>query len=292
MKFFEHFTPLARQPILIVGLPRSGTTWMASILKTAGGIKYFHEPFNTFNVPESVQHANKYLRANDCDREFQQYCQKIFTGKNQSDFVNHQLSEFYQKYRWFPGRVMVKDVRCHMTLDWLARHISPAMVIAMRHPCAVASSLFQLYGEGVGERLIQRILGQPKLIEDYLHPFKDLFDRVQGFWQKIGLVWGITYYVIKQQSMQHPNWIFIQHEALCLDPEREYRQLFDRLHLEWTTQTEIFLARSTSQDSGHPYVPERITVREPNKWKEKLEPDQIKQVMEFVRPFNLQYYSD
>lgn len=32
--------------IFIVGLPRTGTTWIASILNTARGIKYVNEPFN------------------------------------------------------------------------------------------------------------------------------------------------------------------------------------------------------------------------------------------------------
>ncbi len=40
-----------KRPAFIVGLPRTGTTWIASILNTAPGIKYFHEPFNPHNVP-------------------------------------------------------------------------------------------------------------------------------------------------------------------------------------------------------------------------------------------------
>ncbi|HIK31852.1 MAG TPA: sulfotransferase [Oscillatoriales cyanobacterium M4454_W2019_049] len=285
--------PILRQkPILIVGLPRSGTTWLASILNTARGIEYFHEPFNSNHVPEAVLLADKYLRENDIDREFEAYCQKIFSGKHESGFVCHKLSDFYQKYRWFPGRVMVKDVRCHHTLAWIDRHISPTIIIAMRHPCAVANSLLRLYGEGVGDRLFQRILNLPELIEDYLHPFQDLFDRAEGFWQKIGVVWGATYYVIQQQSLQKNNWIFVKHESLCLDPERKYRQLFDRLNLQWTTQTDRLLNLSTTQDSGHPYVPERIASQEYNKWKKQIEPCQIEQVKEFVLPFKLPYYSD
>jgi Sulfotransferase family len=292
MNFFEHLAHFDRKPILIVGLPRSGTTWIASILNTACGIKYFHEPFNTFNVPEADRHADKYLRASDRDREFKGYCQKTFAGKNESEFVNHKLSNFYQKYRWFPGRVMVKDVRCHMALDWIDRHISPTIVIVIRHPCAVASSLFRLYGEGVGERLIQRILDRPKLIEDYLTSFQDLFDQAQGFWQKFGLVWGATYHMIQQQQKQHPNWIFVQHESLCLNPEQEYRKLFDRLNLQWTIQTDRLLNRSITQDSGHPYIPERIAAQEHSKWKNQVSPLQIEQVRKFVQPFKIQYYSN
>lgn len=283
---------LDRKPVLIVGLPRSGTTWIGSTLSTARGIKYFYEPFNFSQLPDVERYAHLYLRSCDLAREFETYLNHVLAGKNERDFVNQKLSPVYKQYRWLPGRVLVKDVHCFFALDWIQTHTSMRIAVVVRHPCGVAESIFRLYGEKVGDRLLSRLMNQPQLIQDYLIDFQDLFERAQGFWQKFGLFWGATYYLLQQQQKQHPNWLFIQHEELCRNPKTEYRKVFERLHLEWTAKTDIFLNQSTSQDSGQPYVPERITRQEPNKWKYKLEPQQIQHVMEFVRPFNLQYYSD
>src|SRR5690349_12395053 len=50
-----------KSPIYITGLPRSGTTWIASVINTAHSIKYLHEPFNCKNVSGASKYCMKYL---------------------------------------------------------------------------------------------------------------------------------------------------------------------------------------------------------------------------------------
>lgn len=275
-----------KSPIFLVGLPRSGTTWIGSVLNTAPGTKYFFEPFNWIYIPASAQHLRKYLRGDDCDEEFAQYCRSAFAGRlDEKHFILH-LSWLYKQLRWFPGRVAIKDVHCFLALEWIHQHMTPTTVIVMRHPCAVAASWFRLWGETqIGLHLL---LEQPKLMNDYLQPFEDVIKTARGFWQKIGAFWGAMYYVMLEQQKKHPSWIVVQHEQFCQNPTQAYRQLFERLDLPWSARTDELLEASTQKKSKNPFMTQRISSQEPDKWRKELEPWQIEEIQQFVRAFGIQ----
>ncbi|MGQ4646879.1 sulfotransferase [Lyngbya aestuarii] len=285
-----------KPPVYIVGLPRSGTTWLASILNTAQGIKYFYEPFNKQHVPEAKSLWMKYLRADDDDQEFAKFCQDVFAGQINRRYVTRRLAQPYGMFgarlRWLPGRVMVKDVHSCLSLEWVDRHIAPITVIITRHPCAIVAS--QLRSLRLKNKFdpFQKLLAQPRVIDDYLKPFEHLLRNDEGLLQQMAVCWGAVYYIMLEQQKRHPNWLVVQHEELCRDPVREYQKLFDKLNLRWTEKTDKLLQISTTEDSGQTYVPQRISSQEPDKWKKELEQEQIEQVRRLVKPFEIPYYSD
>lgn len=276
-------------PIYLVGVARSGTTWIGSILSTAMGVKYFVEPFNPIKMPEARPYFNRYLRGGDRDEDFARYCGKAFAGNLNQPHVNQALGGIYRKLPWWPARVLVKDVHCFLSLEWIHHNITPNIVIVLRHPCGVADSRFRLWGE---HQLSwnEKIMAQPGVMNDYLQPFESTIDKAQGFWQRIGMFWGAFYYIMLEQQRRHPEWIVIQHEELCRDPIGQYRQLFEQLNIKWTAKTDYFLKASTTRNSKKAFIPKRISEKEPDKWKNNLNPQQIEQIMEFVRPFNIPYY--
>jgi hypothetical protein len=284
------------QPIYIVGLPRSGTTWLASILNTAQSVKYFYEPFNPQRVPESLPHLMKYLRVNDSDPSFNSFCQATFSGRLSNQLVYKKMAKPYCRFghalRWLPGRVMVKDVHSLMSLAWMQKNIQPVILVIIRHPCAVAASWFRHFNLDVELRGVHRIFNQPSLREDYLYPYQHLFHEKADFWQKIAVYWGAVYHVILQQQKQYPCWKVIRHEDLCHNPTQSFKELFSELNLTWTDQTNNLLKLSTSQDSCRPYIPFRISATEPMKWKKELVTWQIEKIKHFTQPFKIPYYSD
>ena len=278
------------KPIYIVGIPRTGTTWIASILNTASGIKYFHEPFNCEFLPsEYTPYMTAFLRAEDEAPEFSRYCRDAFAGKSQGRFVRAFLAQPYRKLSWWPGRVLIKDVHAFLALEWIDCHISPNIVIVIRHPCAVAESWFRLGWKT--DKFLGYIMSQPKLIEVYLKPFEYILRNVQDFWQGIGALWGASYYVMLKQQQMHPEWLVVQHEALCQDPIGQYQKLFAQLNINWTTNSETQLMISTHKNSLKPFAPNRISAQEPDKWKERLEVWQIERIRQFVEPFDLTEYA-
>lgn len=291
-----HLFQVPKSPIYIAGVPRSGTSWLASILNTSRSVKYFCEPFNPLWVPEAVPHVMKYMRAGDNDPSFSSFCQQIFSGQLKNDMVYKKLAQPYRAFgnrlRCLPGRVIVKDVHSLMSLAWMQENTHSTILIIIRHPCAVAASWFQHFNLEAEFQGLYRIACQASLIEDYLNPYQHLFDQAADFWQKIAVYWGAVYHVILQQKRKHSNWIIVRHEDLCLNPVQSFKQLFDQLELCWTKQTDNLLDISTSQDSGKPYSPFRISAEEPNKWRKRLEPWQIEKISYFTQPFNIPYYAD
>ncbi|NEZ56158.1 sulfotransferase [Adonisia turfae] len=287
-----------KPPILIVGLPRSGTTWLASVLNTSKNIKLFHEPFNMDHVSEASPHWLKYLRADDNDLAFKHFCQKVFSGKSNHPYIKCKLTGHYSRLKkrlsWLPGRVIVKDVHACAALDWIDHNIAPQIVIITRHPCGLASSWLRTFkssqNNGRG-RALNRLLAQPKLLEDYLHPFEDDLRNSDTFFDNIALYWGAIYYILHKQYQTHPNWIFITHEELCRDPIKEYKELFNKLNLEWTSKTDQILATSTVADSGSSYSPMRVSANEPSKWLKQLTPEQIEIIQKKTSLFKLPFYS-
>ena len=282
-------------PIYVVGLPRTGTTWLASILNTAWGIKYVYEPFNRQHVPEAAPYFMKYLRADDHDPEFMHFCDRVFSGQLMTAYTQRSLAKPYsllnKRLHRLPGRVMVKDVHSGLAIECIDQHISPNTVIILRHPCATISSWLRSFKfKGNRFDLFQKLF-QPQLLEDHLKPFEALLHK-EELLQKMAVSWGAAYNVILQQQKRHPDWIVVKHEDLCQEPEKMFRRLFETLNLRWTHRTDKVLYASTSENSGKTYVPKRISSQEPHKWKSELTSQQIDQILELVTPFGNPYPLD
>ncbi|MGL5084039.1 MAG: sulfotransferase [Microcoleaceae cyanobacterium] len=279
-----------KSPIYLAGLPRSGTTWIASILSEVPGIKHLHEPFNADIYPELEPYRNQFLQANDAASEFLTECQAAFSGLPRTALVLNKMNGTYRKFPWLPGRVLIKDVHTFLALDWISQHFFPMTVIIIRHPCAIAESWDRLGWKT--EKSFSRLLNQPTLMNAYLQPFQKMLNTAETFWQRMGAFWGASYFVILQQLQHHPDWILVSYETLCQDPIRCYQQLFQQLNLNWSPLIEKLLIASTQGHSQNPYSTQRIATQAAEKWRQILSLEQIQQVQEFAEPFGLKRYAE
>jgi len=284
------FAASRKPPIFVVGLPRSGTTWVASVLNTARSVKYFHEPLNCTNVPGAAKFCMRYLTPDHNDLEFVQRSRDAFAGRATEASVRGMLRGVYRRYPRLPGRIIVKGVCSCMAVESIFESVSPRTVIVIRHPCAVAASWHRLRYDL--DRHIATLLNQPYLLGSLLKPFQNILARAEGFWQKMGALWGAAYYVLLQQCGNHPEWIVVQHEQLCRDAEDHFRRLFDALDLAWTRTTDRLLEVSTKTGSTQPYLIHRVSEQEPDKWRSELSDEQAEQVLRFARPFEIAFYRE
>jgi Sulfotransferase family len=282
-----------KTPILVAGLPRTGTTWIASVLGATAGTTYFHEPFNYRNVKESAPFTMRYLRSDDDDPKFAAYCEKCFAGRQRHRAVTLYQSIWRRRLPLPAGRVLIKDVHTFLALAWIHRHFGPRIVVVLRHPLAVADSWFRMV-EGKGQELgiMARLLTQPALLDDYLRPFEGhLRAAANDFWSCIAAYWAACTHVVLQQQQRYPEWIVVRHEDFFDDPKARFRDLCSRLDLPWTAASERYLRDSNAADSGKLYVPKRVIADERDKWRRKLTPEQVETVRRGVAPFDLQVYS-
>lgn len=284
-------------PVILAGLPRSGTTWLAEVLATARGVQYIHEPFNITHRPAARPHYLTYATARHADPAFEAYAREAFSGRVKPVKGSGPRGKAHPA--WWPTRLVVKDVHTPLALEWVDRHVSPQVVIATRHPCAVASSWLRLRRQLPKdfhwqdmELHLQPLLAQPALVEGDgpLAPFRDVLRSAETYLERFGAYWGACYHVILRQRAAHPAWTLVPHEALCVDPDGEFRRVFERLHLRWSPATTAHLAASTTTASDRPYVAQRVSAEEPDKWRRELTEVEVEEVRRFVRPYKLGLY--
>ena len=156
----------------------------------------------------------------------------------------------------------------------------------VRHPCVQCAS---------GKRLgwnprPDRLLGNPRLVADHLHPFEGLIRSAESFWERAGAYWAATTYVVHRQTRADEGRIILAYEWLCGDPLQRFEDLYRRLGLSWSPRAERFIRRANSEGDDRAHSLNRPTARQIDKWKERLSPDEIQECRRFVDPFGLPYY--
>jgi hypothetical protein len=146
-------------------------------------------------------------------------------------------------------RPLLKDPMALMSAEWLASRYQTHTIVLVRHPAAFASSLKRLnwhfpFGD---------FLGQPRLMEDYLEPFREDIEEFARtppdvVTQAI-LLWRILHTMILRYRLKHPDWMFVRHEDLSGQPYEEFGKLFRALGLSFSGRAYRTIAEYTNQEN-------------------------------------------
>ena len=136
---------MAELPILIIGLPRSGTTWVGQILSSAQGTTYIFEPDNEKLSPlawlcKEGLHRFPYLTPNDYAPAYRQMWQTAFAGRNWSWLVNNAAGLVFRKRAFLLEAYVGEKTGFSYTDDSLhtvsvASHLKPYHI--EKHPLLV-----------------------------------------------------------------------------------------------------------------------------------------------------------
>ena len=241
--------PLARPAVLILSLPRSGSSWVGSVLGRSGASLYLREPMTQTTL--AVEGADRRERlvdtpvwrdaARDAFRGLPRYRRRIVVDPAQ------------WRLRVRRGRrVVVKEVT-PSALPWLQERFAPRVVFLVRHPAAVASSVRALGWNAVedatemawwaGEADRQaRVLGA-------------CLDRLTG----------------------RDDATLVRYEDLCTTPVEGFRELHAFARLPWTEAAAAgVLAETTSEESYEVggFDLQRDSRRMVDRWKQLLTAEQ------------------
>lgn len=303
-------------PILVTGAHRSGTTWVGSILASARGMAYIHEPFNCSWRRPGVRGAQcqawyTYL----CEENGEEYYQYI-RDTLRFRYVLHaelrlirqtkslrDVKRFAQQFYLFflsnkkQLRAVVKDPIALMSCEWLVRHFKMQIVVMIRHPAAFAYSLKQR-----GWRFnFRELLGQELLMRDVLEPFRDRMELALeseiDFMKEAGLLWCVLNHVVSQYRKNHPDWIYIRHEDFAINPRIEFRKLFTKLGIPLGIESEKVIDSLTSSSGKHRPATavhwlERDSKAVAMNWAGKLSKHELSQLRDEVEPVYYEFYDD
>ena len=301
-------------PIFVTGAPRSGTTWVGKMLALSKNIGYIHEPFNTDHnigrISKQFDYRFQYIEIDEKSKYEKLFIDLIDFKYNLNNAINsvktlqdfgNKIREFGQtaQNRIFNRRPLIKDPIGIFSVPWFCKRFDALPVITIRHPGAVISSFKRLNWQIE----FSSIYNQKLLMDNYLSSFKNnLENRLNSENDPIEngiLLWNIIYYVVIQYQKEYPNWYFIRHEDISRRPLELFKNLYNKLGIEFSPhiKKEIDLSTSSKNISEVPENSNAMfikidSIKNLNNWKLRLTKDEIERIRLGTDKFASHYYSD
>lgn len=290
------------RPIVIAGLPRSGTTWTLRALGTSPGVRKAFEPDNEEQHPAAI-HAKlrlgRYpaLGPGDTNGPYRRLWEWSLAGAHEGlrdrmawrilrpgrdartydvspDLVTRlaaTVARHPSPRRAGSGgeRVVAKSVHLQLALDWLVDTFDVEALVLLRHPANVLSSWL-----GMNLRIANSTILETR--SDIRARYLDRWgvplpgpDRIEQLSWRIALLSA----ALDESLATNPKLHVRVHETLCANPVTEFRKLFDELGLEWTAATEQYLAEHDLPGEG--FSDFRMASDLAGAWRSKLDADQV-----------------
>ena len=305
-----------KQPILVTGAHRSGSTWIGRMLAEAPHVFYIHEPFSVTDPPG----------AGICNAKFQ-YWFTYVTAVNEMAFYRDIKNTIDLKYNWTAAlkkcrsikdlrkvrsehqlfskhrregsRLLIKDPLALFSAEWLANKFDMKIVVVVRHPAAFVSSIKKLDWP----HPFAHFVDQPFLMNTVLAPFaaeiRDYSTRNYGIVDQAILLWKVLHFAIAKYQEQHKEWIFIRHEDISRDPIVGFADLYERLNLNFSDRAKTTILEYSNEtnpeDTDAPVGSETTLKRDSRiniwNWKSRLTLAEIELIKEKVEDVSRIFYA-
>ncbi len=173
--------------------------------------------------------------------------------------------------------VVVKSVQCALELEWIASRFRPRILVVERNPFNVLASWAELdYVRSTRELSVMSAYAREHW--DVEPPGAGASHlAIQAF------SYGVQTSALRDAAIRHPEWVHTQHEVLCVDSATRFRALAGELGLQWGDAADQFL--NESDRDGTPYRTLRRAEEQPDRWRERLDPEQIATIRETLARF-------
>ena len=322
------------KPIIITGSHRSGTTWVGNIIKNSPMIYYIHEPLTPNSITRGLFDTEIWYKYYDPNKEYQKVestLNDLFIGqyplravlhfknslpntdyRNLNGINNDKFDFKYLKWRinaYLDSKrlklsklnhdqiiPLIKDPICLTAVEWIHKRWKSKNVFLIRHPAAFVSSLLRLNWRFNFENFIK----QPELINRFLKPYEsDINSPPEDFISEASLIWLCTTKIIIDYQDIYPNWIYIRHEDLSYNPIKEFKLLFKKLELPYTSKVKR-LIKATSHHTNPSEVSDKSKVHQLQRnskeniknWKKRLTNKEIKRIRDMTEHISNKFYSD
>ena len=312
---------LSARRLVILGSPRSGTTWLGKIFDSHPDVLYRHEP-DTICRNGDIPFLPEAEAVAAAVPAFAAYLTELLRVRHPK--VTAQAPFFAKKFRptWasIPHRILA---RAAQGSAWAAERSSgvpvlsvPDMVAQGRAPEVVVMKSVSSLGRA---SLFLEADPTLRLIHIARHPCGQIASRLRGCRQalldahtfvgslartrlatRLGLdeprmaslsiegqmacQWTIANTMVHEALVGHPRYRFVAYEGLSASPEAAARAIFEWAGLSWSAQTEEFLHLSTAGSGRERYFGVvRDSRREIGKWQKELSQTQVDDILAIAR---------
>lgn len=304
-------------PILVTGMPRSGTTWVCTMLDASGETVYVNEPLNPHDEPgwspgvlrAPVAHQFQYIDRHN-EAEFEPAYADLFALRyhalaqlrarpNPRDAARAGvIAGRFVRGRMLRRRVLVGDPYAAFSTEWLRRRFGVRTVFVVRHPAATVSSRKRL-----GWRLdFSELLDQQHLVDDRLGAWRE---RLEGLRHphddaiaEGGVLWALIHDVIARAVEADPSVIVVRHEDLSLAPVDRFEELYRTLGLSFGSRARRVIRSSTEGSNpaeltvGNPHGTRLDSRSNVSNWHHRLTAGEVERIRSLVAPVADRFYTD
>ena len=211
-----------KNPFLISGSPRSGTTWLAEIIVASERSRLIWEPLQDGN-PTIATYPFKSKRPflskiKSEYNEFDPFFKKLLDGRNLNSHTLRLKVNPNNLYKAFTNsRLLIKFVRGNGVVSYLQNRFNlPKPVVILRHPCAVVASQLRM---GVWDTHPHV---DPDLIKEY-PKFNFLLKEIESLEERLALTWAGD---VLSALYNSDNLQIVFYEDLVLNGEEELKKIF------------------------------------------------------------------
>ncbi len=293
----------AMSRVLVVGLPRSGTSWTGRVVGKADGAAFVHEPDGD-HVPYAIRAKRGYGRHIDLDAdtelpEYERLWAGAFEGGDRFPSLRSRIAERLfetatlaqrsaaRRNESIPVRlraalvlsepsgavagaqhVVVKTVHSALSVEWITRRFNPRVLIVERDPRNVLASWMEL-GMGGDKRENVQLAHYAMRTWGLAAPAGDAPKIVVR-----AFVFGVLASALRAAAQRHPDWVVASHEDLCIEPRARFAALLGEFGLTFGEEAERYL--ETSDRAGEGFRTQRVARDQPEKWRERLSTEDVK----------------
>jgi hypothetical protein len=297
------------RPILVTGMPRTGTSWVGRMLCAGGEAGYLNEPFNPVGDPGTfrlrVGHSYPYVTPENESGLLAQLAEafrfryplrrELARCRNVSDLRN--TLKWWNDFHTARGRrPLVKDPHAVFAAPWFANRIGSGVVVTVRHPAAVVASWKRLgfdFDFGI-------LLAQPALVRERLGAFepamRTALESPGSLVERVALLWRIIYSFVADDLESGATFRLVRHEDLSRDPLGGYERLYADLGLTFTEAAAAAVSAASSSENPKetqvesPYVTQLDSKANLDRWRGRLTPEERERTRAVTEETALRFY--
>ena len=274
-----------KKSIVISGVPRGGTTWLAELLNTDKKSAILWEPLHPEYYPPVKQYNFKYRQFFDAkysDNRIYTLFDNMLRGKLLSMGILQRTNiNQLRNAEYF----IIKFCRANRLLPWLTTNFEFKKTIhLLRHPCAVVASQMRF---GAWDNVPANFTKEELKPDGFIEKYYDILSPINTIEEKLAAIWCLDN-IIPLEENKNNNWISITYENLLLDPE----QTFQLLGLDFNDDIKNkFYQPSTTTKKGSPIKSKEDVKQQLSYWKKTLNEKQVASIINILKQFNIAIYS-
>jgi len=285
--------------VVVAGSPRSGTTWLAEIIRELPGYKMLNEPMNLDQHPELQEKGadwRTYIPPDGTCTGIYQHLRSAFQGKEP------RVWKWRFKRQSPPGmfwehvsrrKMIVKLIRAARMLQWVAFQFAlKDILFVVRHPCAVVNSMLTYGNWHDHQTSIDRSHVPGGAIPDDLYnEHKSVLESVSSQAGALAVLYCLDLHIAFHTHADAGwPWILVPYERMLKEGKRELRRIVALLGYENVPSPAQERLTVASRSSSGTLTP-RDTERQLTKWKRELSKYQIDSILKIIDAFGLDFYS-